>query len=99
MFKAAPAVQQNYWTSFIHTFSTGSVQWEAGAHPGLAERADQVCIGNMRSILPARVGKHTLRLDREPVTSNGCKTQLCFNQAAHPFTFFYSLIHSSLNLF
>lgn len=80
MLKLAPAVQQNYWTSFIHTFSTGSVQWEAGL-------ASVQIIGNMRSILPARVGKHTLRLDREPVTSNGCKTQLCFNQAA-PIHFF-----------
>lgn len=51
--------------------------------------------------------RHTLRPDREPITSNDCGIQLRFHHAADPSTFYFSfflfnlnsLLHLCLNLF
>lgn len=52
-----------------------------GSRPrGRAEAPDS--ISNMPSIRSSWVGKHTLRLDNEPVTSNTWKTQLCIWKSA-----------------
>lgn len=64
------------------------------SHVDGAEDPDS--ISNMPSIRSSMVGEHTLRLDKEPVSSNTWKTQLCiwkkcFDHDAD--MFFYSLIH------